>query len=124
MPVKDPSVFVDATIDDVLADPAKFGAPSFDDFKKNREKYKGRDDDQLASADKGSTALNRHVRKHYYELNGHRTTKIEELERIARNEGYTLKELVFKPELIPLGEGEKCDIVIRFESKVRRMLSE
>lgn len=109
----------DPTYEEVLQSPNKFGMPTFEDFKLNHERYMGRDDDKLAFADKGSDILKRHVKKHIYELEGYRCESLEEVERVASSQGIPLRDLDYRPQLIPLGGG-KCDILIKFVSKDER----
>ena len=103
----------DTTLDDVLENPNKFGAPTFEEFKRNREKYLGREDDKLAFADRGSTILRRDIKKHIYEIEGYRCKTLEEVERVASSQGIPLKQLDYKPELIQCGAG-KYDVIVKF----------
>ena len=57
-----------ATFDEVMADPKSFGMPTFDEFAKNPETLLGRDDERLQEVDRGSTQLNRVVRRQIYEI--------------------------------------------------------
>lgn len=103
--------------EDMMMDPRKFGAPTFEEFKRNRQKYLGRSDDTLSSIDKGSQNLARYVKKHVYEIAGHRCKTLEEVERIARDYNIPLGE--FRAECLPLGGG-KCDILVKFISQDER----
>ena len=93
----------------------KMGAPTFQEFKKNREKWVGRDDDVLARADKGGN-INRVTKKHIYEIEGHRCKSLEEVERVAASKGIPLRELDYQPKVIP-GIGHKCDVLVKFVPK-------
>lgn len=95
------------------------GFPSFDEFCKNPEKWTGRPDELLASADKGSEHLKGYVQRHIYEIEGHRTTKLEDVERIANDYGIPLRSLDYRPTIIPQA-GRKCDILVKFVSRVER----
>jgi hypothetical protein len=106
----------DATWEELCANPEKFGIPSFDRWAAEREKFMGRDDDILASADKGSTTLARSVQRHIYEIEGYRCKNLEEVERVAREQGINLKGLDYRPQLIQAGAG-KYDIIVRFVAK-------
>lgn len=96
-----------------------WGAPTFEEFCRNPEKWRGREDDSLASADVGSQTLKGMVKKHIYEIEGYRCKSLEEVERVARNQGIPIRELDYRPELIPIGAG-KCDILVKFVSKQER----
>jgi hypothetical protein len=97
------------------------GAPSFEEFARNKEKYLGRDDEKLSQADIGSHRLRNSnlVKKHVYEIAGRRCKNLEEVEREANNLGINMKDLDYRPEVIPLGGGH-CDVLVKFVSKHER----
>lgn len=107
--------FTEADMEDIKANPAKYGAPTFEEFKRNPEKWTGRHDDLLSSADKGSQIL-KGVQKHIYEIEGYRCSTLEEVEKIAASQGIPIRSLDYRPELIPLGGG-KANILVKFVSK-------
>lgn len=111
--------FVDNNLQEIIQNPNKFGAPTFEEFKRNRQKFVGRDDDSLAIVDKGSHNLQRVVENHIYEIEGFRCKNLEEVERIAGDYGIPLRELDYRPELIPQGGG-KAKMLIKFVSKLER----
>ncbi len=105
--------------DDIYEDPHAYGAPTFEEFKKNRERYMGRDDDSLASVSKGGEISNRFTQKHIYEIEGYRCKTLEEVERIAKSQGIALRDLDYKAILIPQGAG-KGNLLVKFVSKEER----
>lgn len=105
--------------DDVFDDPKKFGMPTFEEFKKNREKYLAPYDDVMRQVDRGSTHLSKITKKYFYEFEGCRCRSLEEVERIARDHGVSLQELGYTAEIMPIGGG-KCDILVKFISKAER----
>ena len=107
------------SFDDLLENPSKFGAPTFDEFCRNPDKYLGRDDDMLSRVDVGGKVMNNCTQRHIYEIEGFKTRKLEEVDRFARDHGIPLRELDYRPEVIPTGAG-KCDILIKFMSKADR----
>lgn len=109
----------DATWEEFSSNPEKFGFPAFDRWEKEREKYLGKDDEILASADKGSELLSRSVKRHIYELEGYRCKNLEEVERVAKEQGINLKGLDYRPQLVQAGAG-KYDVIVRFVSKTDR----
>lgn len=111
--------FNNVTLEDIQQDPEKFGAPTFEQFKKNRERYIGRDDATLAIVDKGSNNLSGMLEKYVYEIEGFRCKNLEEVERIAGDYGINLRDLDYRPELIPQGGG-KAKMLIKFVSKEDR----
>lgn len=113
----------EATWDEFSTNPEAFGFPRFEDWEKQRHKFVGHDEDSLASADKGSTLLNRTVQRHIYEIEGYRCKNLEEVERIAKSQGIKLRELDYRPQLVQAGAG-KYDVIVRFVSKEKRKLRE
>lgn len=109
----------DATWEEFQADPEKFGFPSLERWQKERERYLGREDEILASADNGSDLLRRSVRRHVYELEGYRCKNLEEVERVAREQGINLKALDYRPQVVQAGAG-KYDIIVRFVARSDR----
>lgn len=105
-------------MEDIVADPTKYGAPTFEEFRRSPERFLGRQDQILSSADKGSKFLN-NVQRHIYEIEGYRCKTIEEVERVAASQGIPLRELDYRPELIPQGGG-RADILVKFVSKTTR----
>ena len=109
-------------LDDIAANPEKYGAPTFEDFCRNRDKYIARDDSSLADVDNGSNRLGRIAKKYIYEIEGYRCKTLEEVEKVAACQGIPLKELDYRPVLIPQGGGEATMLVkfISRNEKVRR----
>lgn len=104
-------------VEDIMADPTRFGLPTFDEFKKNPDAYKKREDQELISADGSSQVFRKLINKQRYAVNGYECKSLEEVERVARAEGIW-DNLAFVPQIIPIGAG-KCDILIHFVSKDR-----
>ena len=100
---------------EIFDDPTSFGMPTFDEFCRNREKYMGRDDDRLREVDRGSQTMKR-VKRHVYEIEGYRCKSLEEVERVALNQGIKLRELDYRPEVTQAGAGQ-FDLIVRFVSK-------
>lgn len=109
----------EATFDEVMADPGAYGLPTFDQFAKNPDLLIERDDARFAEVDRGSRSLDRHVVRHIYEIEGYRCKSLEEVERVAKAQGIPLRELDYKPEVIPQGGG-KCDLLVKFVSGPQR----
>lgn len=101
---------------DDYIDPTKLGMPSFDEFAKNPEKYMGREDDRLSEADVGASQVKHLVKRHIYEIEGYRCKTLEEVERVARNQGIPIRELDYRPSMVQAGAG-KYDIIVKFVPK-------
>lgn len=107
------------SIDDIYDNPHDFGAPTLEEFAKNREKWMGRDDDALISVTEGGQGIKKDYRRHQYEIEGYRCRTLEEVERIARSQGIPLRELDYRATLIDTGSG-KNDVLVKFISKKER----
>lgn len=106
-------------VGEVFDNPTAFGLPTFEEFVRDQDKYIEREDARFAEVDRGSRNLDRHIQKHIYEIEGYRCKTLEEVERVARSQGIPLKELDYKPQVVPSSAG-KCDILVRFVSKEKR----
>ena len=115
----DLSKFNSLEMQELMRDPSKYNAPTWEEFKKNPDKYLGKSDQVLATVDKGSHNLQRVVEKYVYEIEGFRCNTLEEVERIAGDYGIPLKQLDYRPELIPQGGG-KSKMLVKFVSKDMR----
>lgn len=87
-----------AEFNDIWDNPSDYGMPSFDECVKKPELLLGREDEVLAQADKGSVIL-KEVTKHKYYMEGYECQSLHEVERIARNMGYNLRDLDYVSEL-------------------------
>lgn len=93
------------------------GAPTFKQFCDNREKYLGKEDEVLGYMDQPTSMLKKYEnKKRLYEIEGYRCKSLEEVERVARSQGIPLRDLDYRPEIIPQA-GHKCDILIKFIPK-------
>lgn len=118
----------EVTIEDLVNDPHRFGLPTLEEFQRNpdywREKFNGRWDAKLASADAGSKVLGRVVSRQVWEVAGQRTDKPEVAERLAVENGINLRsgEYDLQPELIPEGGG-KAYVLIKVVPRPRQKTS-
>lgn len=110
----------EATFQEVMEDPKKFGLPSFDEFVKNPDTLFGREDERLQEVDRGSTNLNRVVKRYIYEIEGYRCKSLEEVERVARSMGLDLREMDYQPQM-ETNTGGKFDIKVKFVSRSERL---
>lgn len=108
------------SLEEIQNNPGKFGAPTFEEFKRNRSKYLGKKDDTFGIIDHGSRNLRRAVNKHIYEIEGYQCKTLEEVERVAKEQlGLDINDLDYRPDIIPQGGG-RCDIKVKFISKAER----
>jgi hypothetical protein len=92
--------------------------PSFEEFKKNPDKFRARVNWQkrFELVDLAGNSLKGQLQKVYYEIAGYRCKTLHEVESVARREGIDLNSLEFQPVIIP-NAGHKCDILVRFVVK-------
>jgi len=109
-------------ISDLHKDPNKFGFPTFDQYKSNPAKYhaliKGSESGALDSVSNGSSlaGLRKSTKDVVYKILQYETRKLEEVERIARENGIDLRKLKFKAIIQNMG-GQNGQIVVRFMSQ-------
>ena len=104
---------------ELFDNPEDFGLPTIEEFAKNKEKYLGREDDRLIEVERGSQTMRKSVSRHIYEVEGYRCKTLEEVEKIAKEQGIPLRELDYRPQVIQAGAG-KFDLIVRFVSKSQR----
>lgn len=103
-------------LDDLLDAPHKYGLPTFEEFAKNPEKYKGGVEQLFEVVDKGSNQLNRLIRKHEYRILGYKCKTLEEVQKIMNAEGIKLDEVTLVPELVRESAG-KLTVIVEFKLK-------
>ncbi len=115
------------TLDDIASDPKKYErllgikVPSFDEFKKNPEKYKISPLANLIAVEEGLVQIRHLVRKQYYFIAGEKVPSLEKVESRAKELGWELSDLEIKPELNKATNGG-VDVHVHFVQK-RRLLA-
>ena len=85
------------SLEDLEQNPNKYGMPTLDEFSRNREKYMGREDDEIAAIDAGDPALG--CRQKYY-VEHYRVDSLEQAQRIALDMGLNLfHDFIVDPQL-------------------------
>lgn len=93
------------SIEELTENPSKFGMPTFEEFRKNKERWMGRPDDELAAIDAGDKILGCR-QKYFIEGDGGRYScdSLEHVQRIADDMGLNLyHDFVIDPQLRPDG---------------------
>lgn len=119
--------FQEATADDVMQDPHKFGLPTLHEFMAAKRAGSNRFDmldDVMASATgpAGSPELKSvEGSKRFFEFNGvrYKDNEMEKFERVVRDAGYTLKDLEFQGEFDKPHGGGKADVILKFRPRSR-----
>lgn len=110
--------FHDATAEDVMANPHKFGMPTFQEFKKSRGSWKKSKDNWFGAIEKGSELLGRMVKRHVYFLRGYEFKNLEGVETAAINMGLDPWKLIPRPQVINIGGGW-CELHVTLEEPNR-----
>lgn len=111
-----PEEWAVATIEDVDANPSKYGAPTYQEYLRDPEKFRKAFSEQgkLETLDRGSKILERVIQKQVFIVNGIMCSSPEKAERVAKDENIDLR--FYRPELIEIGGG-KADLHLIFEKK-------
>jgi hypothetical protein len=95
------------SLEELIENPAKFGIPTFDEYRRNKERYRGRYDDEVASIDAGDKILG--VVQRYVVWDGgceYRVESLEQAERIAGDMGLNLhQDFIVDPQIRDDGPG-------------------
>lgn len=102
------------TVENVLANPSKYGFPTFQEFARKPAQWRDTLDDKLARFDGSSKLFKNLVEKQTYKISGYEVDTLEQVEHIAKNEGIDLNGCKFCPQVLPQGNG-KCRIVVEFK---------
>jgi hypothetical protein len=91
------------------------GFPSFEEFKRDPEKYRRSKDKWLAMIDRSvnNPATRQLIEKQTYKLRGFSFDSLEKLERAAREEGVDIMKCKVMPQIIPQLAG-KISILVTF----------
>lgn len=79
----------------------KFGFPTFDEFRKNPDKYRRKKDELLECADGSSITDRKRIKQTTYMWKDSiKLTSLEQVERVAKEEGFTLHDLEMSPHML------------------------
>jgi hypothetical protein len=81
------------TTEDMLADPHKFGLPTFQEFCSYPGKWKRRNDESFQALDKGPSIFREALKKIKFFVNGKSLKSIEELEKALGDHGHQMSDL-------------------------------
>ena len=113
-----PSSNSDIDLEDAMPALIAMGFPTFDQFRKNPDKWRKGTHEVLESADQSSVTFKNSVKRQVYMWRNQYTCKtLEELERVCTSEGYSPKDLQMRPIVKPVNGTSnqgKVEIVIQF----------
>jgi hypothetical protein len=110
------------TIEDLAANPQKYGLPTFEQFAKNPQLYRMPKDSSMAILDRGPTKFRKDLGKVKYKVHGVELGSQEMAETAILDAGYTLEDLEigreggksklkYEMKMIPQGAG-KYDVEV------------
>lgn len=102
-----------ATVEDLLSNPRRFGFPTFAEFSQNPDKYRYTLSERLGQIDQSTKVFKNLVQKQRYRLGRHVVKTLEEIERIAKEEGIDLMRCKLAP-VVERHAGGKVDIEVEF----------
>ncbi len=115
--------FAEATLEDLQADPAAYGLPTFEEFCRNKDRWKKRRDHAFIQVDNGPNgSIKTCIKKtrYYVESDGTRyeADSIEAAEKILASEGLDMASngMEWRSELIPL-TSHTAEVHVTFRRK-------
>ena len=114
--MQDKQITKETTLEDLMADPKAYGAPTFEEYKKDPMKYTV---DKLAMIDRSTTLLRKNMRRQTYEVFGVRCNTLERATSVAKEHGIVLDNVdpnLWDIQVIPLG-GQKHDLHCTYPGK-------
>ena len=112
-------------IEEVMANPAALGLPTFEQFKRSPQFYKEKfgivKDDDFACVDKADAKFKPLIKKQRYFFDGFECKSLEEVERVANSNGVPIDQLKWAPEIVPL-VGGKCEVHVHFKTPLIQVI--
>lgn len=111
------------TMEDILANPSKYGAPTFKEFSKNPQRYRRRADQQMITLTDGPQNFRSDLKKIRFFCHGLELPGEEAVEKMLADHGYSLDDIDLEnksPRLkktinaVPVGGGRDHEIHINF----------
>lgn len=107
-------------MNDIIENPHKFGAPTFEEFRKNPKLFTRSKEAAFEAVDQsshlaGMRALIKKQKLFFLASNGKQypCKSLEEVYQVAQAEGVDTSKIQYEPHVIPTGDG-KCDIHVLF----------
>lgn len=111
-----------ATIEDLMANPNKYGAPTYEQFVLSYSKYQKRGDEAMVAITEGPQSFRKDLNTIKFQINGVELPNEEAVEMALLDHGYSLMDIDLENrdsrlkktiEMVPQGGG-KYDIVVNF----------
>lgn len=81
------------TIDDIMADPHRFGAPTFEEFIKNPKRWRKNPDGQMIALTEGPQNFRKDLKKIRFFVHGCEIDSEEAVEKMLLDHGYSLEDI-------------------------------
>ena len=81
------------SVEEILADPNKFGVPTFAQFKRNPDVYRPRKDRYLAAFSQGPENFRKNLKGIRFFCHGKELRGEEDVERMLLDHGYTMEDI-------------------------------
>lgn len=106
----------DAQIQDVINNPEMYGAPSFEEYVKNRDKYIKTADKTLAMLDESTQSFKDFLKEQVYYLDGVRAESLEHLQRMANSMGVSIENCKKDIQIVESSEKGKFKTIVNLKS--------
>lgn len=101
---------------DLMKNPDQHGFCTFEQFRKNPDKWRENPEQSLASIEDGGTMFKDRIRKMKYEFEGYACESVEGVQNLSRQMGFLDKDIVYYP--VPHNHlAGKFDLLIRCFNK-------
>ncbi len=111
------------TIEDILANPNKYGAPTFEQFLSNKAKWTKRSDDSMITLTDGPEKFRKDLKKIKFFIHGVELSGEDAVERALGDHGFSLEDIdltnrgsALKKEIMmkPVGGGLEHEVHVNF----------
>jgi hypothetical protein len=98
---------------DIFVNPKKYGAPTFEEFVANKDKWKETLTTSWGHIDQSSNVFKNRISKQVYKFKGYKFDHLETVERVIWDHGINPLHCTINPQVIP-DVGGKCSVVVEF----------
>jgi hypothetical protein len=108
-------------LEDITQNPHKYGAPTFEEFARQPQKYVRAMEQVMIAPDRGSSAIGHLVKtQKYFFRDGkgkiYDCKTLDAVHKVADSEGVHFTQLDYDPQVVPTGDG-RCEIHVTFFRK-------
>lgn len=108
----------EVSVQDILNNPHRFGLPTFEEFRKNSEKYKNNESKHLGMVENSSVNFKKLIKKQSYQFEGIKCNCLEHAQNVAADHGCNLfRDCDIHPQMLGDRESGYINIVVNFKRK-------